>query len=171
MSLRNLKLAVSSLFVGLFVVALPLVTPSVAYAQVDEATKQAACEGIGVTGAECDDGSASGSINNIVATVVNILSWIVGVAAVIMIIIGGFRYVIAGGDSSAVSSAKNTIMYAIIGLVVAAVAQILVQFVLGQVTDEPTTNNPSGNSVNLCVVDSRGNFVSNPDPSRQCAMP
>jgi hypothetical protein len=50
-----------------------------------------------------------------------------------MIIIGGFRYITAGGDSNNVSAAKNTIIYAIIGLVIVAFAQIIVQFVLNKI--------------------------------------
>lgn len=74
-------------------------------------------------------------INNIIKTVINIFSLIVGVVAVIMIIVGGFRYITSGGDSSNVSSAKNTIIYAIIGLVIVALAQFIVQFVLNKVTN------------------------------------
>jgi hypothetical protein len=59
---------------------------------------------------------------------------IVGVAAVIMIIIGGFRYITSSGDSASVNSAKNTILYAIIGLVIVALAQVIVRFVLNQVS-------------------------------------
>ena len=51
-----------------------------------------------------------------------------------MIIYGGFRYVTSGGDSGHVSSAKNTIIYAIVGLVVVALAQFIVQYVLNQVS-------------------------------------
>ena len=50
---------------------------------------------------------------------------IVGVVAIIMIIVGGFRYITSGGDSSKVGSAKNTIIYAIIGLILVALAQII----------------------------------------------
>jgi len=59
---------------------------------------------------------------------------IVAVIAVIMIIIGGVRYITSGGDSGNVTNAKNTILYAIIGLVVVALAQILVKFVLNKVS-------------------------------------
>jgi hypothetical protein len=59
---------------------------------------------------------------------------VVGVIAVIMIIIGGLKYVTSGGDSSAVGSAKNTIIYALVGLVVVALAQALVKFVLAKTT-------------------------------------
>jgi hypothetical protein len=51
-----------------------------------------------------------------------------------MIIVGGLKYITSGGDSGNVSGAKNTILYAIVGLVVVALAQIIVRFVLTRVT-------------------------------------
>jgi hypothetical protein len=56
--------------------------------------------------------------------------FIIGAISVIMLIIGGIRYVVSGGDSSAVTSAKNTILYAIVGIIVALLAYALVNFVL-----------------------------------------
>lgn len=82
----------------------------------------------------CDVTGGTTGINNLITTIVNVFSIIVGVVSVIMIIYGGFRYVTSGGDSSNVTSAKNTIIYAIIGLVVVALAQFIVQFVLDKVT-------------------------------------
>lgn len=70
------------------------------------------------------------SLNNILGAVIRILSILIGIAAVIMIMVSGFKYITAGGDSSKVTSAKNTLVYALIGLVIAALAQGLVQFVL-----------------------------------------
>jgi hypothetical protein len=58
----------------------------------------------------------------------------VGIIAVLMIIIGGFKYITSGGESSNISGAKNTIIYAIIGLVIVALAQIIVHFVVNKVT-------------------------------------
>jgi hypothetical protein len=52
-----------------------------------------------------------------------------------MIIIGGFRYITSGGKQESVTSAKNTILYAIIGLVIVALAQIIVRFVLSNSTN------------------------------------
>ena len=69
-------------------------------------------------------------VQNAVVNIVNILSIIVGVIAVIMIIFGGLRYITSGGDSSKVGTAKNTIIYAIVGLVIVAFAQFIVRFVL-----------------------------------------
>ena len=77
---------------------------------------------------------AQGSVSTLVSTIINILSLVVGVTAVIMIIIGGFKYIISSGDSSNVTSAKNTILYAIVGLVIVALAQVIVRFVIGRVT-------------------------------------
>jgi len=58
---------------------------------------------------------------------------IIGIAAVIMIIIGGFRYVFSAGNEKAVASAKDTILYAIIGIVVASLAFAIVNFVLASI--------------------------------------
>ena len=54
-----------------------------------------------------------------------------------MIIYGGMRYITSGGDSGKITSAKNTIIYALIGLVVVALAQFIVKFVLNKVTSSP----------------------------------
>lgn len=78
--------------------------------------------------------AAAGKVDSIVEEIINILTIIVGVIAVIMIIIGGLRYITSGGDSNKVSSAKNTILYAIIGLVIVALAQVIVRFVLNKTT-------------------------------------
>lgn len=68
-----------------------------------------------------------------VKTVIDVLLFILGIVAVIMIIIGGLRYVLSGGDSGAVTGAKNTILYAVIGLVVAIMAYAIVHFVTANV--------------------------------------
>jgi hypothetical protein len=78
---------------------------------------------------------ATTRINDIIHTIVNLLSAIVGVVAVIMIIFGGFRYITSGGNDTSVTSAKNTILYAVIGLVVVALAQLIVRFTLSKLTN------------------------------------
>ncbi|GAC1570489.1 MAG: hypothetical protein NVS3B23_02370 [Candidatus Saccharimonadales bacterium] len=77
-------------------------------------------------------------VNDIIKLVINIFSLVVGVVAVIMIIVGGLKYITSGGDSGNVTGAKNTILYAIIGLVVVALAQFIVRFVLSKVTGQTT---------------------------------
>ena len=66
----------------------------------------------------------------IFTTVTNVMLFIVGAISVIMIVIGGLRYVLSGGNSSNVTAAKNTILYAIVGLVVAMLAYAVINFVI-----------------------------------------
>jgi Type IV secretion system pilin len=68
--------------------------------------------------------------NGIFATIANTLIFLVGAVAVIFLIIGGLRYVISNGDSKNVTAAKDTILYAIVGIVVAVISFALVQFVI-----------------------------------------
>ena len=62
--------------------------------------------------------------------VTNTILYIVGIIAVIMLIIGGIKYVLSGGDSKKVTDAKNTVLYAIIGLVIAVFSYAIVNFVI-----------------------------------------
>lgn len=73
--------------------------------------------------------------DGIFRTVTNVLLFIIGAIAVIMLIIGGLRYTVSGGDQTAVTAAKNTILYAIVGIVVALLAFAVVNFVLGSFAD------------------------------------
>jgi hypothetical protein len=65
-----------------------------------------------------------------VKDIVNVILYVLGAVAVIMIIVGAFRYVLSGGDSGSVTSAKNTILYAVVGLIVAILAYAIVNFVV-----------------------------------------
>lgn len=77
----------------------------------------------------CDKQTVFGS-GSIFSNILKILTFLLGAAAVVMIIIGGFKYITANGDQSAITSAKNTILYSIIGLVVALMAGAIVTFVV-----------------------------------------
>lgn len=115
----------------------------------------AACDVIsgGISqGAECakPDGAPDQLFgpNSIFVTITNIMLFIIGAIAVIMLIIGGIRYVVSAGDQNAVTSAKNTILYAIIGIVVAFLAYAAVNFVSSQLTsgtDETTYKSTHSN--------------------------
>ena len=72
-------------------------------------------------------------VNGVFTQIVNTILYAVGIISVIMLIYGGFRYVISGGNSSKVTDAKNTIMYAIIGLIIALLAYAIVNFVINAV--------------------------------------
>ncbi len=86
--------------------------------------------------AVCQDQAANKDVKNPVIKAlklaITILSYIIGVAAVIMIIIGGFNIIKSNGDAQAVAKARQTILYAIIGVVIVVLAQTLVAFVLNK---------------------------------------
>jgi ABC-type Fe3+ transport system permease subunit len=106
--------------------------PNLVYAS-NTASKSDACQGVSIISgnSSCDSlKSSQSSLSSILGLVLNLLSVIVGLVAVIMIIIGGLKYVTSSGNSERTNEAKNTILYAIIGLVIVAIAQIIVRFVI-----------------------------------------
>ena len=116
-----------------FVLIMLLIPVSVsASSPFQNATKQA-CEGLNAVTDGCDKTAASDRADSTIKTVINILSLIVGFVSVVMVIIGGFKYVVSNGDSNGISSAKNTIIYAIVGLIIVALAQVLVQLAVAKV--------------------------------------
>lgn len=115
----------------------PAAVPVTVHAQTDIERGLCAGANLNPTDETCDpsaDDSATQTFNNILEVVINIFSLIVGVVSVIMIIIGGLKYITSGGDSANVTGAKNSILYAVVGLVVVALAQLIVRFVLNKVT-------------------------------------
>ena len=105
---------------------------------VAPATVNAACDtsSLSITnGADCaagtdQEGTSLFDQGGIFQTITNILLFLVGAISVIMLIIGGVRYVISGGDQNQVTGAKNTILYAIVGIIVAFLAYAAVNFVV-----------------------------------------
>lgn len=89
-----------------------------------------ACQGLRQLDATNSCGTGQRGFDSIVFAVINILSYIIGFIAVIMIIVAGLKYITSGGDSSKVSSAKTALVYAIVGLIIVALAQFLVRVVL-----------------------------------------
>lgn len=79
--------------------------------------------------------SGESGIQSIASKAVNIFSLVVGAIAIIMIIVGGFRYITSGGSSERVGGAKNTLIYAIVGLIIVALAQFLVHYVINTTTN------------------------------------
>lgn len=122
----------------LILIALALVSVSVAGLAVTHASpafadaKSDLCAGANAATGATGCGDTSATISKTLKNIVNLFSSIIGIVAVIMIMLGGFRYVTAGGESGKVSSAKTTIVYAIVGLVIVALSQSLVHFVLNR---------------------------------------
>jgi cytochrome bd-type quinol oxidase subunit 2 len=87
----------------------------------------------GSAGTACGTSCGTNNLDNIFKGVTDTLIFLVGAISVIMIIIGGLRYVISNGDSKATESAKNTVLYAVIGIVVAIAAYAIVTFVTANI--------------------------------------
>jgi hypothetical protein len=114
-----------------------------AYADAKEEAAKGTCAaagGIYVDVNTCNDANGeniwggSNDLTNVIHIIINVMLFIVGILSVIMIIFGGIRYTISTGDKTRVDSAKNTIIYAVVGLVVAIVAFALVQWVFNSLS-------------------------------------
>jgi hypothetical protein len=137
--LKKLKQSIVTLIASVAFLA-PVAAPVMVHAQVPaNDINTGLCSGLNTATGTTDscsatDADATTGIGEIIKTIINIFSIIVGAAAVIMIIYGGFRYITSGGDSGKVGNAKNTIIYALIGLIIVALAQVIVRFVLTKAT-------------------------------------
>lgn len=101
---------------------------------VSASAKEAVCSGAGLVGGAtgCTPSPDSPTVDSLIGRGLNLFSAIIGIIAVVMIMLGGVKYITSQGDAAQAASAKNTILYAAIGLVVAAMAQIIVRFVLNR---------------------------------------
>lgn len=128
----KLKLLLPGLIVFLGLSSLSF---QVAYAQDCDNPRNAAeairCGSNEVGGEEADPED----INVTIERVLNIASVIIGVIAVVMIMIGGFRYITSAGDANRTKAAKDTLLYAVIGLIIVALAQFIVRFVISNVAE------------------------------------
>ncbi len=135
---KFLKIVLPVLLMG--VLAVVVIAGNVSALTLQEGAEAARCEGcprdlFGDTG--------------VFKQITNTVLYIVGIVAVIMLIIGGIRYVISGGDSKKVTDAKNTVLYAIIGLVIAFLAYAIVNFVISALPSSNDNNKtePVNNTV------------------------
>ena len=117
---KTLRLILPMVVMGVIVCALA-VAPAVSALTLQEGAEAARCDGcpkdlFGDTG--------------VFKQITNVVLYIVGIIAVAMLIIGGIRYVVSGGDAKKVTDAKNTVLYAIIGLIIAFLAYAIVNFVI-----------------------------------------
>ncbi len=154
--MRSLKIMARTLLLSFFSILIsfgvfsaqipisPIVNAQDEAGGAQESPAELACKG---AGGEFDGGSGQctspGEGNClfgegcIMTRVIDIMLFVVGAVAVVMIIIGGIRYVVSSGDQNAVTSAKNTILYAVIGLVIAFLAFALVRFLVGALSGGP----------------------------------
>ncbi len=120
-------------------VFVPLLTVAGSVSAVD--LLQPACDQAKVTSPNtepgiCEDNKtddAGNPITGLLKVVVNMLSFAGGVIAVIMIIVAALRFTTSGGDSSSIAAARRSLIFAIVGLVIVAVAQFVVPFVITRI--------------------------------------
>ena len=134
MSIRRRFLAILAAITVSFIVLLPTMALA-----VDIVTPVCTNNGISDS-AVCKDAKDGQTKNplfgpdGVLTKVISVLSIVTAIIAVIIIIIAGIRFVLSGGDPQKVASARNTIIYAAVGLAVAALAQALVQLILDKLT-------------------------------------
>lgn len=132
-----MKLSISKRLLALL--AVPAFALSIASVAVPVGAANNLTIGQGSTSAKGDDqggclfgteGTACEGKTPIFKLITNVMLFVIGAISVIMLVVGGIRYTTSAGDSAAITAAKSTIMYAIVGIVVALLAFALVNFVI-----------------------------------------
>ncbi len=130
-SIKKLLITVSAVGALLF----PVLTPAFAGAAPVANIASGICGGanLSITPETCAPASSTdNTLTNTIKLIVDLLTLFVGFLSVVFLIFGAFKYISSGGDSGKVTSAKSTILYALIGLAIAVVAQVIVQLVIGK---------------------------------------
>ncbi len=135
--MKRIKQAVTSLIVAMVMVTgLTVALSPFAHADIDPSGS------INSGVKDAGGGTTNSNLGVNIKSIVNVLLYVLGAIAVIMIVIGGIRYALSGGDSNSVTGAKNTILYAVVGLVVAMLAYAIVNWVIGAF--KPADPQPTG---------------------------
>ena|ERR1700679_201070 len=113
-----------------------IAVPANVAAAPTSASASAACAGLNqlddTTCGASGNNSGQAKVGSLASNIVNILSYAAGLIAIIMIIVSGIRFVTSGGDAGKVAGARTALVYALIGVAVAALAKLFVHFVLNQ---------------------------------------
>jgi len=118
-----------------------LISPSLAYAAVSDPLEKVCADPTNATSTVCIEKNKPQDLTNnsiygqngIITKTARLLSIIIGIAAVVMIMIAGLKFITSQGDANQVASARNTALYAVIGIVVAALSQAIIIFVLDRI--------------------------------------
>lgn len=124
--------------IAMLLLLLAPVTVSAAPQYLSATGTQQACTALGDIDPDNDSRSCDPKSDNVVQRLVRLavqlLSIVAGIIAVIMIIVAGLRYITSQGEAAQTASAKNALIYALVGIVVVAFAQVIVRFVLSSST-------------------------------------
>jgi cytochrome bd-type quinol oxidase subunit 2 len=106
------------------------------HAFIDSVAANEACQGAGLVFGigGCENQTNGSQVNSTLTTFINIFSAIVGLVAVIMIIVSGLQFMTSSGNAQNIAKARSTLLYAIVGLVIVVLAQVIVHFVITQAT-------------------------------------
>jgi len=114
---------------------LPVLSPTLAGAAVPSIANNV-CAGTSLdvnnAGIDCTGASTNTTLQNATTTIVNLLSLLVGILSTIMLAFGAYFGVVSSGGSETGKRAKNAVLYALVGLVIVAIAQVVVRVVLGK---------------------------------------
>ncbi|MCL1876719.1 pilin [Candidatus Saccharibacteria bacterium] len=147
-----------------FGVGISLMPSSVGASASSEATEKALCDAEKARGVNADwnpttkhcDRPDSTNPENMISTILNILFFVLGIASIVMIIYGGIQFISSRGDPKKVSTAKSTVMYAIIGLIVAILALAITNWVMSVLTGSGGGNSASNSAASEYDGDSTG---------------
>lgn len=131
--MNKVKFFILSLVSALSLNALAL--PMMAKVAAATDSKTALCNGSQLeleSTKSCDPSTQGNQLTDVIRNIIRIFQTIVALISVFMIIFGGLKYITSGGSTDKVNGAKNTILYAVIGLVIVAIAQVIVTFVLSR---------------------------------------
>jgi hypothetical protein len=143
-----MKRVIIMILMPLLVLAPAAVLMEPAYACGKSPAAQQVGNGVDETTTSPTPNCGDTGVNKAINTAVNILSLIVGAAAVIAIISSGFKYITSGGDAGKVGNAKNTLIYALIGVALAVLAQLIVRLVI---TTSNTAANPCPSNATISI--------------------
>lgn len=138
--IKSLRKTLATIAASVSLAFIPVLAPVAVYAEEPNIGGNLACgANLQAETGDCQSDTEEGTdrLQSIITTVVNIFSVLVGLVAVVMIIFGGFKYITSAGESNNMTAARNTIIYAVIGLVIVALAQFIVKFVLNKVNSTP----------------------------------
>lgn len=126
--MKNKILAIILAFVGLFsLIATPVYaepTPNTDICNNDKIAKEIK------QAAGCDNTASASNIENVIQNIINVILGILGVVCFVIIVIGGVQYMTSTGEAAKTQRAKNTILYAVIGLIICALAGVITNFTI-----------------------------------------
>ena len=120
-----IRLSILAALLMLALVAAIVLSPTSTFAGNNA---EIACEGISGTG--CDAAEGEEGVGRIVGAAIQILSIVVGAASIFVILLSGFKYITSAGDPAGIKRARETLIYAVVGLIIALLTMVFVNFAL-----------------------------------------